>query len=228
MTALASNIIPFPGATRAHPACEPLAFTIGARVDLRIGALASGVVRPRGPVMDAFSFSGLSRLLRAARMAWRERGVHAPMTLALPEEIQPHLDPELLNDAAMEAGCTTRGLSFQVCERALINAGPELAEHLRAQGWGVVLRGDADCPLPLSKRARLLYAELVLDAPESPNPFLGVARADRSPLSQRIAAAAEAGIVITAENVQSASHAKLLAIAGFDRGGGRFAEAGLR
>jgi EAL domain-containing protein (putative c-di-GMP-specific phosphodiesterase class I) len=150
------------------------------------------------------------------------------MTLALPSELQTGLDPDLLDEAAIEAGCTTRGLSFEMCERALIASNAELAEEMRARGWGVVLRGDPACPLPLSKRARLLYSELILDAPETPGPFLGLAREDRSPLSQRIAAAAEAGIIITAESVRNAAQAKMLAIAGFDRGGGPFAEAGLR
>lgn len=227
MNAAASNVIPFPRQHRA-PDAEPLSFAIGARVDLRIGALASGVVRPRGPIAEAYSFSGLSRLLRGARMAWRERGVHAPMSLTLPGELQSMLDPDLLNEAAIEAGFTTRGLSFEMCERALIATNAELAEEMRARGWGVVLRGNSDCPLPLSKRARLLYSELVLDAPDNPSPFLGLAREDRSLLSQRIAAAAEAGIVISADSVKNASQAKMLAIAGFDRGGGPFAEAGLR
>ena len=37
------NVIQF----RPRPDLEPLAFAIGARVDLRVGALAEGVVRPR-------------------------------------------------------------------------------------------------------------------------------------------------------------------------------------
>jgi hypothetical protein len=227
MNAVASNIIPFPRQPRA-PEAESLSFAIGARVDLRIGALASGVVRPRGSLAEAYSFSGLSRLLRGARMAWRERGVHAPITLMLPSELHAQLDPDLLNEAAIEAGCTSHSLSFEMCERALIATSAELAEEMRARGWGIVLRADPDCPLPLSKRARLLYSELVLDAPDTPSPFLGLAREDRSLLSQRIAAATEAGILITAESIKNAAQAKMLAIAGFDRGGGPFAEAGLR
>ncbi len=39
---------------------------------------------------------------------------------------------------------------------------------------------------------------------------------------------AGAGLVISAETVRSASQARMLAMAGFDRGGGPFAEAGLR
>ena len=51
---------------------------------------------------------------------------------------------------------------------------------------------------------------------------------DRSPLGRRLLAAKAAGLVITAESVRDASQARTLAIAGFDRGGGPFAEAGLR
>jgi hypothetical protein len=68
----------------------------------------------------------------------------------------------------------------------------------------------------------------VLDAPTSPDPFLAVESGDRSPLGQRLLAAKAAGLVITAEPVRSMSQARVLAIAGFDRGGGPFAEAGLR
>ncbi|MDZ4692395.1 hypothetical protein [Terricaulis sp.] len=50
----------------------------------------------------------------------------------------------------------------------------------------------------------------------------------RTPLGRRLLAAKAAGLVVTAENVNSASQARTLAIAGFDRGGGPFAEAGLR
>ena len=218
------NVIQF----RPRPDLEPLAFAIGARVDLRVGALAAAVVRPRDAGGETFAFSNLARLLRGARMAWRERGAHAPLALALPSELYPYFDADLLSEAAVEAGCTRQKLSFELCERAILAAGPALAEALRARGWGVVLRGDPECPLPFGARARSLYTELVLDAPESPDPFLAVESGDRSLLGQRLLAAKAAGLVITAETVRTASQARLLAIAGFDRGGGPFAEAGLR
>jgi hypothetical protein len=223
-----SNIIPFP--RRSDPAreAEPLAFTIGARVDLRIGALAAGVVRARGPVHETFSFAGLTRLIRSARMAWRERGEHGALVLAIPREIQPNLAADFLSDAANEAGCTRQSFSFELDERQIITAGPALAEDLRGFGWSLALRGDPDCPLPFGARARTLYSELVVDAPETPNPYLALENGDRSPLGQRLLAAQTAGLIITAETVRSAAQARLLAIAGFDRGGGPFAEAGLR
>jgi hypothetical protein len=218
------NVIPF----RPRPELEPLAFAIGARVDLRVGALAAGVVRPRDVSSEAFEFSNLARLLRGARMAWRERGAHAPLALAVPADLYARLEADLLSEAAVEAGCTRQKLSFELCERAILAAGPDLAEELRERGWGVVLRGDPDCPLPFGARARALYTELVLDAPESPDPFLAVESGDRSPLGQRLLAAKAAGLVITAEPVRTMAQARTLAIAGFDRGGGPFAEAGLR
>jgi hypothetical protein len=218
------NVIPF--RPRSEP--EPLAFAIGARVDLRVGALAAGVVRPRDADGDTFSFSNLARLLRGARMAWRERGAHAPLVLAVPADLYAGLEADLMSEAAVEAGCTRQKLSFELCERAVLAAGPDLAEDLRAAGWGVVLRGDPDCPLPFGARARALYTELVLDAPQSPDPFLAVESGDRSPLGQRLLAAKAAGLVITAETVRTMAQARTLAIAGFDRGGGPFAEAGLR
>jgi len=218
------NVIPF----RPRPEQEPLAFAIGARVDLRIGALAAGVVRPRGEAQDAFGFSNLARLLRAARMAWRERGIHAPLTLAIPGDVHGDLEADALSEAAVEAGCTRRGLSFELCERRIVAEGPALAEDLRARGWGVALRADADCPLPFGAKARSIYSELVLAAPESADPFLAVPDGDRSPLGRRLLAAKEAGLIITAESVRTPAQARTLAIAGFDRGGGQFAEAGLR
>lgn len=205
-----------------------MAFTIGARVDLRVGTLAAGVVRPRAPANEAFSFTGLARLLRGARMAWRERGLMTPLVIAPPDELLPKLEADLISEAAVEAGCTRRGLSFELSERALIATGCGLSEALRARGWGVILRGDPDCPLPFGARARTLYSELVLDAPEQPDPYLGVEAADRSPLGRRLLAAKAAGLIITAVNVRTAAQAKVLAIAGFDRGGGPFAEASLR
>lgn len=218
------NVIPF----APRPEQEPLAFAIGARVDLRVGALAAGVVRPRDATKETFSFTNLARLLRGARMAWRERGAHAPLAVAVPADLHAQLEGELLSDAAVEAGCTRQKLSFELCERAILASGPRLAEELRARGWGVVLRGDPDCPLPLGARARTLYTELVLDAPETPDPFLAMESGDRSPLGRRLLAAKAAGLVITAETVRTAAQARVLAIAGFDRGGGPFAEAGLR
>lgn len=222
------NVIPFPRPRQAEPELEPLAFAIGARVDLRVGALGAGVVRPRDATAETFAFSNLARLLRGARMAWRERGLHAPLTLAVPDDLYADLEADLLSEAAVEAGCTRQKLSFELCERAALATGPALAEQLRERGWGVVLRGDPDCPLPFGARARSLYTELVLDAPESPDPFLAVESGDRSPLGRRLLAAKAAGLVITAEGVRTAAQARTLAIAGFDRGGGPFAEAGLR
>ncbi|MGE0597026.1 MAG: hypothetical protein AB7P07_11700 [Hyphomonadaceae bacterium] len=219
------NVIPF---RRPEPRAEPLAFAVGARVDLRVGAIASGIVRARGEGDEAFSFSGLSRLLRAARMAWRERGIHAPLVLSVPPERHATLEADMLSEAAFEAGCTRHALSFELCERTIVAAGPALAEELRARGWGVVLRGDAACPLPFGARARALYTELVVDAPDAPDPFMALDAADRTPFGRRLLAAKAAGLVITAETVRSAAQAKMLAIGGFDRGGGPFAEASLR
>lgn len=217
------TVVPFP-----RPSPEPLAFAIGARVDLRVGALTGGVVRPRGEASDVFAYSNLARLLRAARMAWRERGAHAPLSLAIPGDTHRALDPELLSEAALEAGFTRRGLNFELDECALVLAGSAMAERLRAEGWGVALRSDPACPLPLGARTRSLFTELVVEAPQRLDPFLAVQEADRSALGQRLLAAKAAGLVLTAEGVADAAGARALAIAGFDRGGGPFAEARLR
>ncbi|WP_395648047.1 hypothetical protein [Terricaulis sp.] len=219
------NVIPF---RRPAPQQEPVAFTIGARVDLRVGAVASGVIRPRGETDEVFSFSNLARTLRAARMAWKERGIYAVLSLAVPAEMYARLEADLLHEAAQEAGCTRHLMGFELCEREIVTHGAELAEALRERGWGVVLRGDDKCPLPFGARARSLYTELVLEAPEAASPFLALEDGDRSPLGRRLIAAKAAGLTITAENVRTAAQAKTLAIAGFDRGGGPFAEASLR
>ncbi|MFT3726546.1 MAG: hypothetical protein QM759_01805 [Terricaulis sp.] len=209
-----------------QPAPEPLAFAIGARVDLRVGALAAGVVRPKAD--DAFGFSSLARLLRAARMTWKERGAYTGLTLAVPAHLHAGLEAELLSEAAIEAGCVRTALSFELSERQIVNAGADLAEELRARGWNIALRGDPDCPLPFSTRARSLYSELVLDAPPTPDPFLAMDHSDRSPLARRLVAAKSAGLIVTAESVQSAAQAKTLAMIGFNRGGAPYAEACLR
>jgi hypothetical protein len=220
------NVIPFrPRAPETEP---PLAFAIGARVDLRVGALAAGVVRPRGEPGEAFSFSNLARTLRGARMAWKERGIYALLTLAVTPQAHSDLEADLLSEAAVEAGCTRLSLNFELCERRIVTHGPGLAEDLRARGWGVALRGDPECPLPFGARARALYSEVVIEAPEPPDPYLALEAGDRSPLGRRLLAAKAAGLIITAASVRTASHARALAIAGFQRGGGPFAEAGLR
>ncbi|MEQ1619692.1 MAG: hypothetical protein ABL883_15265, partial [Terricaulis sp.] len=193
----------------------------GARVDLRVGALAAGVIRPRGAPADTFAYSTLTRLLRGARMAWRERGAFAGLSLALPAEMQRNLDPALLSEAAIEAGCTRPLCSFPLDERAVVRTG-------RAQGWGVSLRADSACPLPLGERARALYSEIVLDCPSEPGPYFGLEGGDCTPLAQRVLAARAAGIILTAEIVNTPAQARRLAMAGFNRGGGPFAEAGLR
>ncbi|HRP12513.1 MAG TPA: hypothetical protein PLK37_15925, partial [Terricaulis sp.] len=113
-------------------------------------------------------------------------------------------------------------------EREMVSAGPILAEDLRARGWSVCLRGDPECPLPFGARARALYAEIVLQAPDTMDPFMAVDDSERSPFGRRLLAARAAGIVITAEAVRTPNEARTLAIAGFDRGGGPFAEASLR
>ena len=64
--------------------------------------------------------------------------------------------------------------------------------------------------------------------PAKLDPFLAVEGGDRSPLGRRLLAAKAAGLIITAQSVQNAAQAKLLAMAGFDRGGAPYAEAGLR
>jgi hypothetical protein len=160
-------------------------------------------------------------------MAWRERGAHCPLVLAIPDTVQATLDAEFLDEAAAEAGCTRPAFSFELDERALVKSGGALAQDLRARGWDVSLRADPACPLPFGARARALYSELVVDVPENPSPYLAIDD-DATPLGRRILAARGAGMVITACNVRTVTQAKTLAMAGFDRGGGPFAEASLR
>lgn len=214
----ANNVIPFP----RPPAREPVSFTLGARYDLRVGAPVAGVVRPQGE--DGLSFSGLARLLRAARMTWRARSAMGQITLVLPEEAFGAFDAETLDEAALEAGCARRALTFEFHEHMILERGPALPLALRSRGWGVALNGDPDCPLPFGSKARGLYTELVLDAPDMTDPFLGLDPRDRSPLGRRLLAAKEAGMVITAEHVHSQAQARLLAMAGFDRGSGAYAD----
>lgn len=212
------TVIPFPRAN----ARQPLAFALGARFDLRLGAPAAGVVRGMGD--EEHSFSGLARMLRAARMTWRARSAMGQISLVLPDDVADIFDADTLDAAAIEAGCTRRTLTFEFDEASILSAGPAIAESLRARGWGIALRGDADCPLPFGAKARGLYTELVLDAPDMSDPFLGLDPRDRSPLGRRILAAKEADMLLTAENVGSVAQARLLTMAGFDRAGGAYAE----
>ena len=221
---MSANVVPFPN----RPEPEPLAFAIGARVDLRVGAVAAGVIRPRGAPGDVARFTTLARLLRAARMTWRERGLHAGLTLSVPTEAQAELTADLLDAAATEAGCTRPLFMFELDERTLVANDGSLADGLRSRGWSIALRADPDCPLPFGARARNLYAELVVDAPSAPDPYLALKRRDWTPTERRILAAKEAGLIVTAAIINDAMQARALVAAGFDRGGGPFAEAGLR
>ncbi len=213
------TVIPFP---RAH-AREPVSFTLGARYDLRVGAPVAGVVRAHGE--EARSFSGVARLLRAARMTWRARSAIGQVSLVMPESAFEDFDAETLDAAVIEAGCTRRALTFEFEEQSVLDNGPDLLVALRARGWGVALRGDPDCPLPFGSKARGLYTEIVLDAPDMTDPFLGLDPRDRSQLGRRILAAKEAGMVLTAENVRTQAQARLLTMAGFDRACGAYVEA---
>ncbi len=203
----------------------PLAFAIDARVDLRVGAIAAGVMHPRGPAEEAFTFSNLARTLRGARMAWLRRGLRTTLTLAVPAETQNTLDADLLSDAAIEAGCTRGAVNFQLHEREIVAGGAALAEGLRARRWSIVLRGDPACPLQFDAHAREFYAELVVDVPETLDPFFALEDGDGTPLGRRLIAAKAAGIILTADTVTNAAQARMLAIADFRRGGGPHAEA---
>lgn len=186
------------------------------RIDLRTGLVAAGA-------LDApESLSKLVRTLRDARYAWRAAGFTAPLSFALPHELLT-TDAEWICDAAREAGCSPRNLTFELDERALVRAGQFVAEALRARGWGVALIADEDCPMPFGARARALYTELVLRAPNPLDPYLATDPRELSPLGRRLYAAKEAGLIITAHEVKSEAHAALLALAGFDRAGGAIA-----
>lgn len=186
------------------------------RIDLRTGLVAAGA-------LDAPErLSKLVRTLRDARYAWRAAGFTAPLSFALPDELLS-ADAEWICDAAREAGCNPRNLTFELEERALVRSGPFVAEALRARGWGVALIADEDCPMPFGARARALYTELVLEAPNPLDPYLATDPRELSPLGRRLYAAKEAGLIITARSVKSDEHASLLALAGFDRAGGAIA-----
>ena len=212
-----ANVIPFP----RQSARDPVSFTLGARYDLRLGACAAGVVRPQG--QEAHGYASLARLLRAARMTWRAESAIGQISLVLDDDALAHWDTEALSDVAAEAGCTHQALTFELNERAVIDGAVDLAERLRGRGWGVALRGDPACPLPFGARARGLYTELVVEAPDPVDPYFAL-ESDNAPLARRLMAAKHAGMVISAENVRTPQQARRLAIAGFDRGSGPFSD----
>jgi hypothetical protein len=215
------TVISFP---RARAATDPAAFTMGARHDLRLAAPACAVIRPLGP--EGLAYSGLARILRAARIAWRARHALAQLSIVLPEPMLDALDAETLEAAAIEAGCTKKSLTFEFEETWVVAHGVATPEALRARGWGIALRGDDACPLPFGARARGLYDELVLAAPDDVHPFLALDMRERAPLGRRLLAAREAGMLLTAEGVTTHAQAKLLALAGFDRASGAYADSG--
>ncbi|MBL8549137.1 MAG: hypothetical protein JNJ73_04065 [Hyphomonadaceae bacterium] len=184
------------------------------RIDLRTGLVASGALGPQ-PNLEA-----LGQALKSARRAWRGAGFVAPLSAPL---WRVDLDAEWLDDVAREAGCTPHSLSFELDETQMQRAGPALAVALRARGWGVTLNTDPDCPLPFGKHARSLYTEILLDAPDQVDPYLALDACTHSPLGRRIFAAKEAGIMVTARTVNDDATASLLALAGFDRAGGKVA-----
>ena len=182
------------------------------RLDLRTGLLACGLVAPA-------SLSSMARHLREARRAWSQSGCAAPLSLLAPPDAVERLTADDFDDIAREAGCRAHALTFELDERALIRRGPALAEGLRARGWGVALRGDADCPIPLGARARSIYTEIVLELPEPLDPFLAIDPRDPDPLGRRILTARAAGLLLTARSA-TPEQAALLSAIGFDRAGG--------
>ena len=187
---------------------------IAPRIDLRTGLVAAGaLVAPP-------SLSALVREVRAARQAWRGAGFSAPLSVHLPDALIFEADVDWLSDAARECGCAPKGLTFELSEAACLAGGADVAEGLRARGWGVALIADPACPLPFGKHARALYTELIVDAPEPIDPYLAIDSCERDTLGRRLYAAKEAGLIITAPYVRTDEAASLLAIAGFDRCGG--------
>lgn len=202
--------------TQLETLVVPCPHPVRPRIDLRTGLVAAGALEAPA------TLSKLVRTLRDARCAWRAAGFTAPLSFALPDELLT-TDADWICDAAREAGCNPRTLTFELDERALVRCGPMAAEALRARGWGVALVADEDCPTPFGARARALYTELVLAAPNPIDPYLATDPRELSPLGRRLYAAKEAGLIITARTVKSEAHAALLALAGFDRAGGPIA-----
>jgi hypothetical protein len=83
-----------------------------------------------------------------------------------------------------------------------------------------MLRCAPDCPLPLGGKVRSIFTDVMVDAPADLTPFLGLHDNDDHALARRVAAAANAGLNVTANNLHTMAYTGLLVAAGFDRGQG--------
>jgi EAL domain len=208
----------------AMPLAEPRPCAVTAlihvrpRFDLRTGLIVSGRI-------DAPSPSTAERfgdVVQRAYGQWRAQGRSAPLAIALNERLSDPALAEPLHEAAVVAGLSPGGLTFEIAERALIARALPLAEGLRARGWRLAIRADNACPLPFGERVRSLYQEVVVSGMSAPSAYCTADRLSRDPFAQRLMAAREAGLRLTAEGVNDPTDAKTWLSAGFDCAEGRF------
>jgi hypothetical protein len=198
----------------------PALFAIAPRVDLRTGAVAAGVTSVEAPMLSGDWIA----VMGDARQAWAQAGYNAPLSCAAPIDcIADAAHASDLDSALRAAGFAMRQVTLEIDEATLIasNGQPMAAlERLRARGWGVALRSAPDCPLALGGRTRTLFTDVMTDAPQDLTPFLGLEGYDDQPLARRVRAASNAGLNVTATNLNSVAQSGLLIAAGFDRGQG--------
>jgi EAL domain-containing protein (putative c-di-GMP-specific phosphodiesterase class I) len=159
----------------------------------------------------------------AARNAWIASGRSAPLSAPAPASLFQDGIASSVDALLRGADFPMRSLTIEVEETALLGAGPDglaAVERLRARGWGVGLRCAEGCPMPLGRRSRSLFTEILADTPDDLSPALALAEPSARPLTARIRAAHQAGLVTVALNVKSPAQAGLLIALGFDRGAG--------
>ncbi len=188
------------------------------RFDLRTGMIVSGRIDAPSPSTPARFADVIGRALAQ----WRAQGRTAPLAVALNERLSDPKQAQPLHEAAVGAGFTAGGLTFEIAEKALIARALPLAEDLRARGWRLAIRADNTCPLPFGERVRSLYQEVVVTDLAAPSAYCGVDALTRDPFARRLLAAREAGLRLTAEGVNEANDAKAWLTAGFDCAEGRF------
>ncbi len=185
------------------------------RTDLRTGLSAAGHVDVRGLNLDQWIAA-----VSAARSVWQADRQAAPLSAAAPTFLFESGAPSRLDALLRGADFAMRSVTIEIDEAGLLlagEAGLAAIERLRARGWGVALACDAACPMPMGGRLRNALTEIIADPPETLSPALALSETP-TPLLNRIRAAGNAGLAVTARQAKSPAHAGMLIALGFDRG----------
>jgi hypothetical protein len=183
------------------------------RLDLRTGLTAAVRAETAGAGDDLDAFAATAR---EALTLWRVCKRTEPLALSAPA-VGLH-DPAAFDGLLRELGADPHQLILELDEHTMDEAGLQAARRLRARRWRLALRAGLDAPLALDARDRSLFGEYLVDVSAGLPAFVGLLKADHTPLSLRLQAAKTNGAAITAIGVEDHLSRRRAFQIGFDRG----------